>query len=102
MMRVIRIYPHEIEARLAEGHLQAHGIQTILRGAKDYASIVTGAGMGRFELLVSEEDFVEAQRLLLRVLPPESPAPTAAVPSNKRLIFGFILLVIVLAAIARS
>lgn len=62
-MKLLTIMTSEMEARLFVNHLKAHDLKVVMSGNKEYASIITGQDNGRFEILVTEDDFEKAQQL---------------------------------------
>ena len=91
----------EMEARLFTNHLKAHGLKVVMSGNKEYASIITGQDNGRFEILVSEDDFEEAlslsQKLHLHLEPNHQPTPkieNAFLHYKKSIIFALMSIII--------
>ena len=50
-----------MEAEFAENSLKSLGIESFLRGSKEYTSHILGGQAGRYELLVNTDDFDRAQ-----------------------------------------
>jgi hypothetical protein len=49
---------------MAKDFLATHEIQSEVVGARDYAAIVVGTGSGRYELMVEESRYDQAQKLI--------------------------------------
>jgi hypothetical protein len=62
-MKLLRVFGREDEGRMAQGRLRAQGIEAELRGAKSYTTHVIGGFGGRYELLVPENQFLEAYQV---------------------------------------
>ena len=60
---VVRDYLNKVEAELAQGALQAAGIESMI-GADDAGGTEPGLWMGGVKLLVRAEDATEAARIL--------------------------------------
>lgn len=56
MKKLITLYSR-FEADILAQRLQAEGLGVVVNGAKEYASIVTGKDVGRFEIEILPEDF---------------------------------------------
>lgn len=74
-MITVRIISSRTEADMAAGLLQANGIDAVVNGTKEYASVVTGHDLGRFEIMVTEECAEEATSILNSIEPPEGLQP---------------------------
>lgn len=55
------------EAQLLCGLLQSRGIEAHVRGAKEYAALVTGTDLGRYEIVVPDEKLEWAKDVLLEI-----------------------------------
>ncbi len=55
-MTAIHRYNTKLEADIAAQFLTAHNIHAVVRGAKEYAAIVTGGDYGKYEVLVKATD----------------------------------------------
>lgn len=71
-------------------YLKAQGIEALSRGAREYASIVMGGDMGRYEILVPEDQYELAKKYLaqlefevLKSPPDANDADTSPNPINK-------------------
>ncbi len=63
-MKVLFIGPSKLQAQFLVNQLNVENIEAHIRGAREYASIVTGADLGRFEVLVAETDWLIASQVL--------------------------------------
>lgn len=54
----------QMEAQMLCNMLQAHNIEAHSRGAKEYASHLTGADEGHYEIVVPEKDVERAQEVI--------------------------------------
>jgi hypothetical protein len=63
-MQRLTIVLDPLEAQMISEKLGSVGIAVENRGARDYASIVTGTQLGRYELFVDDENLAKAQDLL--------------------------------------
>lgn len=70
-MVTVRIISSRMEADMAVGLLQANGIDAVVNGTKEYASVVTGHDLGRFEIMVTEECAQDANQILNTIDPME-------------------------------
>lgn len=94
-LKTLKIFNDRMEAEFAENSLKNLGIETFLRGSKEYTSHILGGQAGRYELLVNTDDFDRAQLHLqgpkLKLAEPESgEEPTASKSSylKKAIIFS--------------
>lgn len=62
-MKLLTIMSSQMEARLFTDHLKAQGLKVVMSGNKEYASIITGQDQGRFEILVTEDDYDKALKV---------------------------------------
>lgn len=63
-MQRLTIVLDPLEAQMIAEKLESIGIAVENRGARDYASIVTGTQQGRYEIFVDDENLGKAQDLL--------------------------------------
>lgn len=97
-MVTVRIISSRIEADMAVGLLQASGIDAVVNGTKEYASVVTGHDLGRFEIMVEEECAEEANRILNTIEPAEKPMPPlrdARESLNRAIVFALMGAIII-------
>jgi hypothetical protein len=99
MRKLLHRFEHPWQAEIFQGLLKQEGIESVqLRGAREYASIVTGIGDASVEVFVEEADLTEAQKVLSQYLkkthlhivedvPERGPAP----PVNSKGSFGKIV-----------
>ena len=60
-LQTLKIFNDRMEAEFAENSLKSLGIESFLRGSKEYTSHILGGEVGRYELLVNIDDFDRAQ-----------------------------------------
>jgi hypothetical protein len=74
-MKKLVVLTSRIEAHLLVERLHAEQIQALCNGAREYAAIVTGQDVGRYEVQVPEGQYNEAVDLLrsFNVKPVSSP-----------------------------
>lgn len=63
-MKTLTISNSGIQATMTVDYLKSRGIDAFSRGSRDYASIVTGGDMGRYEILVPEAQLEAAEKHL--------------------------------------
>ena len=63
-MEILRVFQSEIEARMAAGVLESAGIRVHINGSRSYASHITGALEGRYELRVEQANIEAASQIL--------------------------------------
>lgn len=78
-LKTIKTYFHRHEAQIAQGLLKANGIETTISG-DDTAGYNLSIGTGNFKLLVKEEDFKQAEKILANT---EKPAHVEDINSKK-------------------
>ncbi len=83
-LKPVKIFSDRREAEFAENSLKSLGIESFLRGSKEYTSHILGGEAGRYELLVNSDDFDRAKNHLdgpkLKLAEPE----VAEDPSGKK------------------
>lgn len=67
-MKKIRVFAHQSEAHLAKSLLASHNIRAEILGAKEYTAHVLGGDLGNYSLMVFENDFAEAKKIIDEVL----------------------------------
>jgi hypothetical protein len=55
-MKTIAILGSKLQSELLIGHLKSHGIDAFMNGSREYAGIVTGTDVGRYEISTSDEN----------------------------------------------
>ncbi len=60
-LQTLKIFNDRMEAEFAESSLRSLGIESFVRGAKEYTSHILGGQAGRYELLVSANEFDRAK-----------------------------------------
>ena len=63
-MKTLTVSNSSMQATMTVDYLKSRGIDAFSRGSREYASIVTGSDMGRYEILVPEDQLEEAQKHL--------------------------------------
>lgn len=63
-MKTLMISNSGMQATMTVDFLKSNGVDAFSRGSREYASIVTGGDLGRYEILVPEEQFPQAEKLL--------------------------------------
>ena len=98
-MKQVREFMDQTEAVMAKDYLLVHGIESELRGAKDYSTHVMGGTQGRYFLCVDEGDFNKAHELLTRsnlkvASQIEHPTEISEVALKKAVMFAFIAMIL--------
>jgi hypothetical protein len=83
-MKKVRNYSTELDARLACDFLRSNDLNAEVRGAKEYASHLTGNDHGAYELFVDDGEFGQAITLLNEI---EKSANDQATPIDSSLYF---------------
>ena len=60
-LKTLKIFNDGLEAEFAQNSLKSIGIESFIRGSKEYASHVLGGETGRYELLVNMDDLEQAK-----------------------------------------
>lgn len=93
-MKIVTVLGSKMQAEMIIGVLRANGIEAFLNGSREYASIVTGQDIGRYEISASDDDAQAAQILISRFndLPAvrEKTAPTAWSLLKRAMIFALL------------
>jgi hypothetical protein len=67
----IATYSDKMSADLMAQALKGNQIESVVVGAKEYASFITGSDAGLYNLMVTEEQMTEAEAIVRRLIPLE-------------------------------
>ncbi len=71
-MKTYQVISSAFQAQMISQYLQSHGLHPHIQGGKEYASIVTGTDLGRYEIFLPEEEHTKADELLRALDDPAS------------------------------
>lgn len=83
---------------MASQYLAALGIETEIIGAQEYTTHILGGDAGRFDLMVEESDFADAQahlgRLSLSISSEDQDSPTSKVYFKRAILHSFLAIIL--------